>query len=314
MVRAEVDSCCVRGDDDGLLTLLFAVLFLYLADGFMECTNKSASTWSHHTGVLAILDRLGGLETMLKTGPEALRMLLSEFASAELTAAVIQGRRPSFAPAVWDTIDQGSVWWGRDPMGRCSLASVFKEMSGIAFYLDDTAHGLQELSMDQVRIFEHALRPVYAPLSVQDLDSVDGCDDKSSVSDEDAEAFHAFTLMRAFQHGALIFLYRALCGLPALHPLVQQHVQSCLDSIFEIHRPSHVLNCVIFPLFVAGAHAKTASQRTAVLDMVKLIYDDMRFASVQSVSRVFDDIWQNQVQNISWTDMFAPLSPHALVL
>jgi hypothetical protein len=283
-----------------------------MTDGFMECTSKSVSTLSHHAGVLAILDRLGGIEATLKTGPEYLQMLLSEFASADLTTSILKSQRPAFQPSVWDLIDQGSVWWGRDPEGRCSLASVFKEMCSIALYADSIRAGSEALSMERVRCFETALQPVYVPLSLRDLD---GHQVKPEIPfDGNVEALHAFTLIRAFQHGALIYLYRAVCGLPALHRLVQQHVQSCLDAIFEIKRPSHVLNCVIFPLFVAGAHAETAKQRTAVLNMVKLIHDDMRFASVESVSRAFEDIWRTDVRNMSWDDVFSHLNPHALVL
>lgn len=73
-----------------LLTLLFAVRFLYIDDGFMECMRRSAATWSHHAGV-DVLGGMGGMEALLKTGLDALQMLPSDFASADLTTAVVQG-------------------------------------------------------------------------------------------------------------------------------------------------------------------------------------------------------------------------------
>ncbi|KAF7551555.1 hypothetical protein G7046_g7688 [Stylonectria norvegica] len=310
-VRVEVDGCCTTGDGP-LITLLLAVLLLYFHDGFLECTQRSASTSSHHAGVLAILQRLGGMHAVLDIGQPSVHMLLSEFASSDLTSAMIQGRPPSFPPTIWDAVDEGSVWWGRDPLGRCSLAAVFREISTMCFYLEATTNMYEEFSMDRIRLFEATLRPVYAPLTVQDLD--DTVDGGENLSERDLEAVHAFTLIRAFQHTALIYLYRAICGLPTLHPLVQQHVQSCLDCIFEIKRPSKVLNCIIFPLFVAGAHAQSARQQRAVLNMANLIYDEMRFASVHSVTSALDVMWKTESQNMTWNELFAELSLHALVL
>lgn len=307
-VRNEVDGCCNSGQGE-LVTLLLAVLLLYFHDGFLECTEKSASTASHHSGALAILNQLGGMHQVLGTCQGSLHMLLSELASCDLTTALLQGRPPSFPPDIWDTIDQGSVWWGRDPLGRCSLAAVFQEMSSMAYYLDATTNMFEAFSMDRIRMFEAAVRPVYAPLTVEDLDKPgEGLDPK------DLEAVHAFTLIRAFQHTALIYLYRAICGLPTLHPLVQQHVQSSLDCIFEIKRPSKVLNCVIFPLCVAGAHAQSGRHQRAVLNMVNLIYDDMRFGSIHSVSTALSTIWKSETQNMTWFELFSELSPHTLVL
>jgi hypothetical protein len=293
------------------------VLFLYIDDGFMECMRRSASTWSHHAGVLAVLKGMGGMEKMLTTGPEALQMLLSEFASADLTTAVLQIKRPAFEPSTWDTIDKGAVWWGRDALKRCSLAATFKHMAEIAFYIEDTTNGTEELSMARIREFEMALRPMYAPVSVTDLHLVGSPDETASIasSEPDVESFQVLILIRAFQHGTLIYLYRALCGLPASHHLVQQHVQSCLAAILEIPPDAHVLNCVIFPLCIAGAHAEQERQRAAVLDMVDKIHDNMKFAAVQLVRMLFDDLWKNEnARNLTWTEMFAQLGPHALIL
>lgn len=278
---------------------------------------KSASTSSHHSGVLAILERLGGIRAALRKAPEPLHMLLSEFATTDLTTAVIRGRPASFAPGVWDLIDQGPVWWGRDPLGRVSLASVFREMAGMSLYLEATTTTMAEdFSIARVRQFEAALRPVYAPLTIEDCG--DGRSTASEGSDApsatEMEAVHAFTLIRAFQHAALLYLYRAICGLPTRHALVQQHVKSCLACIFEIPRQAKVINCVIFPLFIAGAHSVSAAEQRAVLDMTDLLYDDMRFASIEAVKSVFKTVWFSHSINQSWFDVFKHLSPHALVL
>lgn len=255
-------------------------------------------------------------------------MLLSEFVTTDLTTSIIRGRPPSFEPAVWDLIDQGPVWWGRDPLGRLSLASVFRDMASMSLYHHATTATLAEdFSIARVRQFEAALRPVYAPLTLEDGDCRDGhsstggspeCEGPGILplllSPVELDAVHAFTLIRAFQHAALLYLYRAVCGLPARHALVQQHVGACLASIFEIPRRAKVLNCVIFPLFVAGAHSVSAEEQRAVLDMADVLYDDMRFASIEAAKSVFKAVWASGGEDLSWFDVFEHLSPHVLVL
>lgn len=315
-VRTEIGGCFVDVKGTGpLVALLFAVLLLHFDDGYVGCTSGTASTSSHYHGVLAILQRLGGIHSVLKMAPEPLHMLISEFVTTDLTASIIRGRPPVFLPEVWDVIDQGPVWWSKDPLGRASLASVFREMAGMSQYLEATATMAQEFSIERVRRFEAALRPVYAPLTMDDIDCQSKSSDSSGkLSAMEIEAVHAFTLIRAFQHAALLYLYRAICGLPTRHALVQQHVKSCLGSIFEIPRQAKVLNCVIFPLFLAGCHAVSAEDQIAVMNMVDLLYDHMRFASIEAVRSVFKANWCSSQANTSWFEVFKNLGPNALVL
>lgn len=310
-LRVEVDNCCTKGDGQ-LQILLFAVLLLYFHDGFLECIGSSASTSSHHDGVLAIVDRLGGIAAVLDTGQEPLHLLLSEFASADLATAMLKGRPPCFPPSVWEAIDKGPAWWGQDALGRNSLSSVFREISSMAFYLDATSTMCEEFSISRIRLFEAALQPIYAPLAVEDLDSPGA--EPEDPGDKELEATHAYALIRTFQHTALIYLYRAICGLAIHHPLVQQHTQSCLDCIFGIKRPSKVVNCIVLPLCIAGAHAQTPKQQREVRNMATIIYDEIRFASIHSVSSALEAIWKSEIPNMAWVEMFAELNPQAIIL
>ncbi|KAF4978556.1 hypothetical protein FZEAL_5089 [Fusarium zealandicum] len=311
-LRDKVNDCWAK-DDSCLQILLFAVLLLYFHDGFLECAQASASTSSHRDGVLAILQRLGGITTVLDTGQDPLHMLLSEFATADLTRAMLKGQAPSFSSTMWEVVDRGPVWWGKDTVGHCSLSSVFQQISTMAFYLEDTTSMQEGFSIERIRTFEAALRPTYAPLAVEDLTSP--CPAATETVQGDAESAQAFSLVRIFQHSALIYLYRAICGLPAHHALVQQHTQSCLDSIFSIKRPSKILNCAVLPLCIAGAHSSCPKQQRGVRNMAALIYDEIRFASVHSATAALELIWKSTpTENLTWTEMFSNLNPEAIVL
>ncbi|KAM0542870.1 hypothetical protein ACHAPJ_012593 [Fusarium lateritium] len=312
-LREEVDGCCAK-EDGPLQTLLFAVLLLYFHDGFLECAQSSASTSSHRDGVLAIVNQLGGMTTVLGTGQDPLHMMLSEFATTDLTRAMLTGQPPSFPPDIWDVVDRGPVWWGRDTQGYCSLSSVFQQISSMAFYLEATTHMIEEFSIERIRIFEAALRPTYASLAVEDLTSPRSPGDKD-ITECDTESAQAFSLVRIFQHSALIYLYRAICGLPAGHPLVQQHTQSCLDCIFSVQKPSKILNCAVLPLCIAGAHSQCPKQQRLVRGLAGFIYDEIRFASVHSVTAALEAIWKRAPEeDLTWNDMFSHLNPQAIIL
>lgn len=308
-IRSEVDARCDGSKSSSLNVLLFAVLLLHLHDGFMEPDGEGSSTASHHRGVAAILSQLGGVESVLPTAPESLQMLLSEFLSADLTTALLRGTAPWYPPAIWDTVDKGAVWWGRDPWNRRSLAQVLRATSALAFYHDSIVKGADVVSMDQVRGFEELFCPAYPSDGTSPAAAADSC-----RGTRDVEAAHAFTLIRSFQHAALIFLYRAVCGLPVLHPLVQQHVQSCLDCVFDIERSSKVLHCVIFPLCVAGAHAQLPQHQQVIVELLGYLYDHMRFVSVRAVAETLRANWESERVDLPWVEQFAALSEHVLVL
>ncbi|CEF78811.1 hypothetical protein FGSG_03912 [Fusarium graminearum PH-1] len=313
-LRAEVDGCCSK-DNGSLQTLLFAVLLLYFNDGFLECAPTSSSTSSHRDGVLAIINQLGGMTAVLGTGQDPLHMMLSEFATTDLTRAILTGQPPSFPPTIWEVVDRGPVWWGRDTQGYCSLSTVFQEMSSMAFYIQSTTNMTEEFSIERVRVYEAALRPTYAPLAVEDVSSPRASPVNQPPIECDKESAQAYSLVRLFQHAALIYLYRAVCGLPVNHPLVQQHTQSCLDSIFSIQKPSKVLNCAVLPICIAGAHSQCPKEQKMVRTFAGFIYDEIRFASVHSVIAVLEDIWKRAPnETMTWNEMFMNLNDQALVL
>ncbi|KAK7216631.1 hypothetical protein V2G26_004634 [Clonostachys chloroleuca] len=310
-VRDQLNEFCASGKGP-MVELLLSVLMLYFHDGYLECAEKSASTSSHQAGVRAIIDKLGGGEAVLDIGPECLHMLVSEFASTDLTTTMLRGGLPYFSPGIWDRIEQRSAWWDREPLAQCSLASVFGHISSMVHYHESINSGLEELQPECIRQFEFSLTPSYATHRGQDLyaSEIFGWDETAAS----AEAVHAFSLIRSFQHAALIYLYRAICGLPARHPLVQQHVMPCLSSISGIERPSRVLNCVILPLLIAGAHVQSIKDQKCVVNMVNSIYSEIKFASVQLVSNVLDSVWRLGSNDLSWFEMFVELGPDTVVL
>ncbi|CAJ2500213.1 Uu.00g030660.m01.CDS01 [Anthostomella pinea] len=290
--------------------LLVAVLLLYLLDGFVDCNQQHASTQAHYAGVLAILDALGGFESAWKSSERETCMLLSEFASTDLTDALLQGRKPCFPPTIWQQIQSGPVWWQTTSQGTRSLASVLGTMAEMAFYSQDIRDG-QELCRDKVVEFERALQPTYSILESDTFMEKElvRASDPARMPEVFANAF-----VRAFQHAGLIYLYRVICNLPTRHLLLQQHVHACLDCIQGIDLNCKAQNCALFPLYVAGAHSLSKVHRDCVLLRLDGIYAALRFEAVLSIRAALESLWKSERQLETWSSAFQDLAVGTLVL
>lgn len=96
--------------NNSLASLLVAVLFLYLMDGFMEGVQEHASTREHYRGTLAILESLGGFLQIRSTSSLEISMLLSEFASTDLTDEYCTAGRHS-------SLQQSGTTWKHHQFG-----------------------------------------------------------------------------------------------------------------------------------------------------------------------------------------------------
>ncbi|KAJ5611076.1 Zn(II)2Cys6 transcription factor [Penicillium lagena] len=298
-------------NNQSLSQLLVAVLLLYFLDGFIDCAEQSASTTSHQAGVRAIVEQLGGFNVVIDEGQkDTPHMLLSEFASTDLTRAILDDRPPCFPARIWLNIERGIVWWEKQTYG-VTLAVVFRTMAQIAFYRQSIQAGDEELSIEKVRDFERCLQPSFSVLSLDHFN----CPEEETLSKFELERVNqtiAFT--RAFQHSALIYLYRAVCGLPPRHHLVQQHVNFCMGCIKAISSSSKAHNCIVFPVYVIGAHSFTQDHQRDMLDKLDSIYRTLRFNSLLSIRAALEDLWSSQRQEGDWRDMFTGLGNHVLVL
>ncbi|GLI72180.1 hypothetical protein PoHVEF18_000350 [Penicillium ochrochloron] len=116
--------------------------------------GNSASTTSHQVGVRAIVEQLGGFSALMdESEKEIPHMLLSEFASTDLTRALLDARPPCFPARIWLDIERGPVWWEKQTYG-ITLAAVFRTMAQLAFYHQSIQNGDEELDIEKVRDFE----------------------------------------------------------------------------------------------------------------------------------------------------------------
>jgi len=292
-----------------LSALLVAVLLLYFSEGYVKCTNKDASTLCHLAGALAIINALGGFEAAWSSSDRIVRMLLSELASTDLTDALLQDRRPSFPTTIWEQMEATSVWWDTVP-GTKSLTSVFCTMAEMSFYRHELLNGA-EACVEKLKLFERALEPTY-PIMDYTTERCSGGDAGKELSDPGVTA--TLSLVRAFQHAGLIYLYSAIYNMPKKHVLVQQHVHACLECIRGMDARSKAQNCSLFPLYIAGAHSIVDAHRMCVLKTLEIIHHNLRFESVSSVRKNLETLWQPSRSPTTWTNSFKNAAVCTLVI
>lgn len=296
-------------ETDSLSALLVAVLLLYFLEGYVNCANADASTHCHAAGASAILDALGGFETAYMSSDKMTRMLLSEFASTDLTESMMQDRRTRFSAAIWVRMEPGSVWW-ESPLGSNSLATVLGTLAEMTEYRQSISEGAGPCN-DKVQAFERALQPSFSMLE-HSAEEEKPLDSKCDLFD--AVTASSLSLNRSFQHAGLIYLYSAILQIPNHHFLVQQHVHACLECIQGMDTKTKVQNCALFPLFVAGAHAISDPHKASVLEKLDIIYMNLRFESVSCVRTMLEQMWENRSHTSIWTDLFSNVQPCTLVI
>ena len=286
--------------------LLVAVLLMYFSDGYIDCGRQHASTNSHHQGAVAIIQSIGGYDAVWASSGNETKMLLSEFATSDLTSAVIQNRAPSFPSTIWHTMSSEHAWWKSSGHGTVSLPATFAIFAEISALVQNTADRNDNVQ-DIIRGLELALRPSF-PV-IEDLELAPDFED----ADAQQQAIASQSLYRAFQHAGLIYLYVAFCCLPTGHFLVQQHVQACLDCIRGIESHLKVHNCALFPLYIAGAYCLRDVERDFVEQRLESMFATIRFQSVLQVQLALRKNWCGGASQ-SWADAFAYLSAETIVL
>ncbi|KAK7187852.1 C6 finger domain-containing protein [Paraphaeosphaeria sporulosa] len=292
-----------------LSALLVAVLLLYFLEGYVNCAGDDASTPCHASGASAILDALGGFDAAYMSSDKMTRMLLSEFASTDLTEAMMQDRRTRFPSVIWARMEPGSVWW-ESPLGNRSLATVLGTMADMTSYRQDVKEGTEPCN-EMIQAFERALQPSFSMLE-HSAEEQKPLGLKCDLFD--AVTASSLSLNRSFQHAGLIYLYSAILHIPIHHFLVQQHVHACLECIQGMDPKTKVQNCALFPLYVAGAHAISGPHKATVLEKLDVIYKNLRFESVTCVRMTLEQIWTTSSHTSTWNDLFKGVSPYALVI
>ena len=105
-----------------------------------------------------------------------------------------------------------------------------------------------------------------------------------------------------------------LCRHTFHHPLVQRHVYGAVSKILAMHDGCKLLNCVLLPLCVSGAHLRNTQLQQRLLHKLDQVHRCLKFESVDCVKQWLSRLWALESPPQSWADLFKDLNPQAVVI
>jgi hypothetical protein len=287
-------------NDEFNKSLFIANVLLCILDGILEPSSQTSAIHHHLAGGKAILNHSGGVAGIFKSKAELPILMLSIFATMDLTHATLIGDEPYFEASSWMKLGGAKAWWG----------SVDPE--------DDFLETMAILS--RLAALGHAVRHLNETIPIGTLVSIQGALDEQasrqinlSDSEKDPEkgsekmGWAAFCSV--YRYTASIYLYRALSGLDVGHALVQQAVSKCIEVIGGTALTVKLHHCILFPLLVVGTHCLSQGQQALVRQSILHTSTYLSFESLHSLTSFMESRWAKldedpQCVDITWWDYF----------
>jgi hypothetical protein len=280
-------------------SLFIANVLLCILDGIIEPTPESTAAHYHILGGKAILKHWGGVQAIFDKRTELPILMLSLFATMDLTHAILIGDETYFEASFWADFGGHEAWWGSVPP-----QDDFLETMSIISQLGELGHGV---------LHRKDVVPIDKLLLIQQaLDQQASRQLELDTKDTEVLAWGDFT--SAFRLSASVYLYRALSGLEVGHPLVQKAVADCMTVVSEGHLTLKLHHCILFPLLVVGTHSLDPCQRAAIRESIKHSSAYLSFEGLRSLTSYLEKRWEqlddptSGCQQMNWWAFFEEIA------
>lgn len=311
----------IHAGTDGSLDLAFVkdlfitnVLFCIL-DGIIEPLDEGAATYLHFRGGRAILAQWGFLDQLFQVKKGLSALMLSIFATMDLTHALLTGEEPYFSPESWTGFAECEGWWGILPPG-----DAFLEVMGTLSHLAQLGHQYRSTgvspSLDDLLSVWNTLDPngtglmddsgfvTSLPATPLESSTPPGTGDLEPLDyDRSWEVFCS-----AYRQTALIYVYRAICHMPVTHPRVQQATEAGHRAICETRLAGKLSHCLLFPTLVIGSQCLMPEQQSALRKNLLLTGTFLYFGSIPVMDQFLQNLWATPDPEVSWWDCFESIS------
>jgi hypothetical protein len=285
----------VANNDEVNNSLFIANVLLCILDGIIEPPSTETSATHHHIiGGKAILKHWGGVHGIFKQKGELPILMLSIFATMDLTHALLMGDDPYFEASSWAEFGGGEPLWGNVPSNDGYL-----ETMAILSQLATLGHGVRH---------SKSTVPIGILLSIQMALEQQASRQVSNEEDSTEKAAWA-AFCSVYRYTASVYLYRALSGLDVDHPLVQQVVTGCMDVVGGTDLTHKLHHCILFPLLVVGTHCMHNEQRDLVRRSIVQTATYLSFESLRSLESFLERRWEkldgrSECIQSSWWEYF----------
>ena len=263
----------MTAENDAVNSSLFiANVLLCILDGIVEPSAEKSATHHHLMGGKALLKHWGGMASIFAQKLELPILMLSIFATMDLTHSLLIGDAPFSQPSNWAEFGDSQSWWGNvksddNFLEVMSILSQLAKLGNKVYHLNETI-------------------PIGNLLSIQMAIEQSN---RQDVEPSDDLAWAAYCSVYRFT--ASLYLYRALSGLDVDHPLVQKAVAGCMEIIGGTDLTHKLHHCILFPALVIGAHCMDEVQREQIRKSVVQTAAYLSFESLRSFQNFLEQRW-----------------------
>jgi hypothetical protein len=256
-------------------SLFISNVLLCILDGIIEPITESSATHHHIMGGKAILKQWKGMRDVFQTKYELPILMLSIFATMDLTHALLIGDDPYFDASSWSEFGDNKAWWG-----EVKSDDDFLETMAIFSQLATLGHEVQHF---------RGTAPIGVLLSIQMALEQQAIRQEEAGRSSDQKAWGAFCA--SYRFTASVYLYRALSALEVDHPLVQQAVSDCMKVIGGHDLTDKLHHCILFPVLIIGSHCFESGQRLAIRKSIARTASYLSFEALRSLESFLEKRW-----------------------
>jgi len=278
-------------------SLFIANVLLCILDGIVEPSTENSATHYHLVGGKAILKQWHGMREVLKLKSDLPVLMLSIFATMDLTHALLIGDQPYFEASTWIEFGDCEPWWGKVKPDDDFLETMatLSQLAGLGYEV----RNLRDVAQIGV------LYSIQKALDQQSQRQQERAKTPESV------AWAAFC--SAYRYTASVYLYRALSGLDVDHKLVQQAVTQCMEIVAGPDLDEKLHHCILFPLLIVGSHCLLDKQRDEIRKSISRTGGYLSFESLRSLQVFLEERWSKldnsqEIRELNWWEYFGQIA------
>ncbi|THW88548.1 hypothetical protein D6D18_07095 [Aureobasidium pullulans] len=279
-------------------------VLLCMLDGIIEPQDDGLAAAFHLRGGRAILQHGNHMMEVSSAKAGPMSLLLSVYATMDLTYAILGGEAPHLGPETWLQLADGEAWWTgiKDDQAFVDIMALLAQLAQLGH--DARVSGfpapIRELLEIQLTLgrTEARLESITTPSSPADgIQSID-----------------ALTVFcSAYRASARIYMYRAICNLEISDVLVQESVQEGVDALLQAPQIGKLAHCLLFPCLMIGTHCISPESQQTVLNSLKIAAEYLSFGSIKLMEEFLKDTWLVEDLTADFWTMMLPVSGKAFM-
>jgi hypothetical protein len=320
----------LRSNLPSAFDLFITNVLLCILDGVIDPDDEGAATFWHYRGGKAILSQWRIQEQLFAQKRGLPALMLSVFATMDLTYVLLSGQDPYFHHSTWTNFSGSNGWWGVMPAGDPFL-DIMTTLSRLAHLGHLTHEGqmvpspsellvllqalqgydaVEPLEHDDIHPFsfmEHSGVQAMSPLTPSLMDALLPTD--TLLSHE--ESWVVFC--NAYRLTGLLYIYRVFYGLDVTHPLVQEVTGLGVQATCGSQLRGKLSHCLLFPALVIGSHCRNPVHQKLMQVTMQSTAAFLYFGSLRIMDHFLHEVWERNSSTESWWECFEPISRKAFL-